>query len=123
MIYLIAAWKIITVHWRKFLIVLGIVAILGLGLYARSCYVDYKQRQVQEELNIERQKVIDAYVTEAVEDVKGKRQDAANADVVANEAIKKLEEAKREDSNKSNTNAAVVRQKFCELYPEDSLCK
>lgn len=103
-------------------ILIFIVVVAG-GLYARSCYVQYKQDQVQQELNIERQKVIDAYVAEAAADVDGKRGDAINQAQIVEEATKKLEEAKNTDSNKSNSDAAVVRRRFCELYPQDSLCQ
>lgn len=115
---------VILAFLRKFwLPILVFVVIVVGGLYVRSCYVQYKQNQVQEELNKERQKVIDAYVAEAVADVKGKRGDATNQAQIVAEATKKLEEAKNTDSNKSNNDAAVVRRKFCELYPQDSLCQ
>lgn len=120
MITFLAFLTFLKKYWLYILIV---VVILAGGLYARSCYVNYKQNKVQEELNVERQKVIDAYVAEAAADVKGKRGDATNQTLVVEEATKKLEEAKNADSNKSTSDAAVVRQKFCTLYPEDSLCK
>jgi hypothetical protein len=115
---------VILAFLKKFWIpILITILVIGIGLYARSCYVDYKQRQVQEALNVERKKVIDAYVAEAVADVEGKRGDATNQAVIVEEATKKLEEAKKTDSNKSTSDAAVVRQKFCSLYPQDSLCQ
>lgn len=114
---------LIQANWRKILVVIGIVVLIGLGLWARSCYVDYKQRQVQEELNIERQKVIDAIVAEEAADVEGKRQDAVNKGQNTSEANKKLDDARSADSSRSNSNASAVKQRFCELYPDDSLCR
>jgi hypothetical protein len=97
--------------------------IIGGVFFARSCYVNYKQEQAQQELNEERQKVINAIVAEEVADVEGHRESANTAGDNTNQALDVLEKARSLDTNKSNSNAAQVKERFCKLYPEDSVCQ
>lgn len=108
---------------KYWLPVLGVILVVGIALYARGCYVQYKQNQVQEEINVERQKVIDAQVAEEAADVEGKREDAVNKGKNTNEANKKLNDARGTDSSRGNSNASAVKQRFCAAYPEDSICQ
>lgn len=115
----------ISLHKRLALAVVGIVALLVVLLWARGCYVDYKQGQVTKDLN-NANKVInkgkdDSTVIEAERD--RQRNEVINADVNSNKALNAVNDARHTDSSKFNGNISTARQRFCQLYPDDQLCR
>lgn len=119
----ITGW--IVSHWRYVAAFLGLCLLALLLIYARGCYVDYKQGQVTDDLNNANRVIANGQdkttILETERDTR--RNEVINAETNVNQAINAVGDSRNTDSSKFNGNFSTVRQRFCLDYPNDSLCR
>lgn len=119
----IAGW--IVAHWRYVAVFLGLCLLALLLIYARGCYVDYKQGQVTDDLNNANRVIANGQDKTAVLETERdtRRNEVLNAETNVNQAINAVSDSRNADSNQFNGNFSTVKQRFCRDYPDDSLCR
>lgn len=109
--------------YRKvFLALIAVLFILGMGFYARSCYIARQIEKTDEALIQLEGNVSNSKTAQDRIDTQTPRKDAVNASREAHEALKNTNTIRNTDSSNINSNGRTGKERFCELYPEDSLC-
>src|SRR5574343_582341 len=110
---------------KAVLVILGLVLLLVTILTVRSCYVNYKIEQTQNEINEIRSEQVNANVNIGVATIEAKDADnrVIEARREAERAKETLEKVQGADSSKESKDAREALRRFCEVYPQDSICK
>lgn len=108
------------------LIVLGVAVLLFVVLIAgRSCYVNRQIDKTQNEINEIRQEQSNATVVKDAVTIEAKEKEAETqkAREEREVVVKKLEDARKSDSSKEQSDAWAAMKRFCDERKDDSLCK
>jgi uncharacterized membrane protein YhiD involved in acid resistance len=98
-----------------------LIVIVGTAAFVHSC----NERRQQEKLERKKENIIKEKTEANVlqNQIIDQQHEAREAEDVRREALDNVNAVEQKDSQEYEANFNTAKKKFCELYPDDSLCR
>lgn len=116
-------WQALATNVRLILILAAIGAVILTVIGIRSCVINQRIQQTQEDIDQGRRTIDDAKIEVEIVPVEKQRNEISNAEKNTNVSLNAVNRARNADSSGSNANVRTVTERFCRAFPDDSRCK